>query len=145
MRVIGIRQIWNTESVGENQTLNETLFCIYKKIFHTKNIPGRAHLVVFHWFYKGWSHFRPFFGRVLAKWDLFFWTFKNKWFVQKKMIWLIQLRAGLPARPSPHFVIFEDSENGKVQEVSPKGIYKGNCLRVRKSPFSSFLLLNGTF
>ena len=45
----------------------ETLFCIYKKIFHTKNIPGRAHLVVFHWFYKGWSHFGPLFGPFLAK------------------------------------------------------------------------------
>ena len=43
----------------------------------------------------------------------------------KKMIWQIQRWAGLPARPSPHFVIFEDSENGKVQKVSPKGIYKG--------------------
>ena len=38
-----------------------------QKIFHTKNIPGRAHLVVFHWFYKGWSHFGPLFGPVLAK------------------------------------------------------------------------------
>ena len=37
------------------------------------------------------------------------------------MIWLIQLRAGLPARPSRHFVILQESEHGKVQEVSPKG------------------------
>ena len=32
---------------------------------------------------------------------------------------------GWPARPSHHFVILEDSENGKVQKVSPKGINKG--------------------
>ena len=28
------------------------------------------------------------------------------------------------ARPSQHFLISEDSENGKVQKVSPKGINK---------------------
>ena len=45
--------------------------------------------------------------------------------------WLIQLRAGLPARPSPHFVIFEGSAHGKVQKVSPEGIYK------RKLPWAT--------
>ena len=47
-------------------------------------------------------------------------------FVQKmictKSQWLIQLRAGLPARPSRHFFIVEDSENGKVQKLSLQGI-----------------------
>ena len=42
-------------------------FLYIQKIFHTKNIPVRAHLVVFHWFYKGWSHFGHFSGPVLAK------------------------------------------------------------------------------
>ena len=32
---------------------------------------------------------------------------------------------GRPARPSQHFVVLEDSENGKVQKVRPKRIYKG--------------------
>ena len=42
-------------------------FLYIQKNIPYKNIPGRAHLVVFHWFHKGWSHFRPFFGPVLAK------------------------------------------------------------------------------
>ena len=41
--------------------LKHFFFGYPKRIFQTKNIPGRAHLVVFHWFYKGWSHFGPLF------------------------------------------------------------------------------------
>ena len=37
------------------------------------------------------------------------------------------------ARPSRHLVVLEDSENGKVQKVSPKGIYKGRLPWATKS------------
>ena len=55
--------------------------------------------------------------------ETFFCLYKTNDLYKKKK-WLIQLGAGLPARPRPHFVILEDSGNGKVQKVSPKGIYK---------------------
>ena len=32
-----------------------------------KRIPGKTHLVIPQWIYKGWSHFGPLFGPVLAK------------------------------------------------------------------------------
>ena len=40
---------------------------VYTKNTSYKNTPRRPRLVVFHWFYKGWSHFGPLFRPVFFK------------------------------------------------------------------------------
>ena len=71
--------------------------------------------MLFYAFHVSVAHFRG------VKWDLFLLKQKKRKRAKKRKP-VIHGLGGWLARPSRHFVILEDSENGKVQKVSPKGI-----------------------